>query len=576
MCCWPLVLAGLVGAFTLGMRNAALAVTVAYWRFEGEEDIAPANGDWLRPTNGRTGIEADPATGPKFITGVDVSGNGNHLYGWNDGDTGHNYRPNAVNKTGANVPGANNWQIQNNGAFPSAQTWSTRSNPTGINLDTHIFPQFTFELTVKPSTVDGVFRTFLGREGNGVISGGDQNKAPLYFQITNNNVWRIDYTDEAGMNHVATGDAQVIANQTYHLAAVMNGEELQLYVDQTNGQGFQLQSYANTPAISPNPALTYDDAGSTTAGDTVWGWTVGRGRYGASDLQGDNHTNRFLGFVDEVRISDKALDPAEFLFAEQNAPPGAHVQVNRVTGEIKLVNLQRSLRVTGYTINSSNGALDQTKWQTITGRLDALGTEAVKFDLDDLWDFNGPQSATVASEISTGGGAHDGGGLGTTAGAGNLSSITLGAPGAWIKNPAENITASILIDDPVADFTYPLPVIYTSNSGWAYRRGDLNFDNSINSADYVIFRTNHRKAIAPSLTDAQSYRFGDFDGDQDNDFNDFLTFQADYNAANGEAAFQTMVASIPEPATAFLAAIGLGLGVRRPQRRSRPRNEVGI
>jgi hypothetical protein len=562
------------------MGGAAQAVTVAYWRFEGAGAVVPANGDWLRPTAGRTAIEPDPATGAKFIDGFDSSGNGNTLYTWNDDAGGLQYRPTVLNKTGANLPGPSNWQLQNNGGTPTGMTWSSRSLPSGINLDTAILNQWSIEFTAKPTTVDGSFRTVVGRDGNGVWTqpppGGASN-APLYFQMSSANRWRLEYTDEAGFRHeVVAQDVPIIAHQTYHVAATMDGTNLRLYVDASDGQGLVQRALSTTPGASPNSAMAYDEVGSTTAGDTIFPWTVSRGRFGTSDVQGDNHVDRFLGQVDEVRISNNALTPAQLLFAGQNSQTGPHITVDRTTGTVTLRNMQPSLRVNGYTVNSPNGALDTTKWVQIQGNLDAFSAvpDNQKFDLDGAWSYAagspvlavaGGTAATAISEIETSGG--DGGGLGTTAGNGNLQTIQLGGPGTWIKTPTQNINANISIDDAGGDFTFTVPVIYTGGiNNAAYRRGDLNFDGTITGADWVVFRTNHRLALPATESVAQLYARGDLDGDRDNDFNDFRLFQGDYNAANGEGAFEALVASVPEPGTMALVAMGLGVGLLRRRR----------
>jgi hypothetical protein len=67
---------------------------------------------------------------------------------------------------------------------------------------------------------------------------------------------------------------------------------------------------ANTDLVasgSPNRALT---TGVTSgSGYNAGAWSVGRGLYDGL------HTDRAYGFIDEVRISDAALSPAEFLAA---------------------------------------------------------------------------------------------------------------------------------------------------------------------------------------------------------------------------------------------------------------------
>ncbi len=96
---------------------------------------------------------------------------------------------------------------------------------------------------------------------------------------------------------------QVKENHWYHLAAVSDGLALRLYVDPLDGQGYQLRA---TTALA-------------TAGGTALGvgtatahWTIGRGR----DTDG-RMACWFQGSIDEVRISDVARSPDEFLFSRQ-------------------------------------------------------------------------------------------------------------------------------------------------------------------------------------------------------------------------------------------------------------------
>jgi hypothetical protein len=106
-------------------------------------------------------------------------------------------------------------------------------------------------------------------------------------------------------------------------------------------------------------------------------------------------------------------------------------------------------------------------------------------------------------------------------------------------------------------------VTFTGNGGQPYKRSDFNFDNALTAADYNVLLSNHLKTLTET-TAATSYVKGDINGDLRNDVNDFRLFKADYIAANGEAAFAALLASVPEPGSLSLLAAGaVMLGVRR-------------
>jgi hypothetical protein len=537
-----------LGLTAVGLLWAAdaNASTVAYWRFEGDGVLTPADGDWVTPTAGRTTIEvdADPANPPKFIPGFDSSGNGNHVYTWDDNSTGHQYRASVSNSTVGATP--NNFSIQNNGGYPATYTWSQQSHPTGIDIQTIAPSQWTIEATIKPTTVDGGFRTFVGREGNGVYPG-DPNGAPLYFQITNNNQFRINYTDAAGNLHIADSPDSVLAHQWYHVAAVSNGSTLKLYVDSFNGQGYQEKASLDLTG-STNSAMI--NPGVDANGDT-WGWTLGRGRYGSNDDPTQDHTDRFFGYIDEVRISDNALAPASLLFAGQAQNSGPRLTINRATGEMNLVNMQSPINIVSYRITSASGALTPENWFSISGNQDADSGTPPKFDPNDTWNVL-TSSRQELSEVEPDG---DGGSLG---------SVKLGKNNAWTASRFEDV--AMTIEELLPDFStrsFEIPVEYLGGLGVKADRSDLNLDGNVNGDDWDIFKANHLASMT-TLTVAQSATLGDLDGDLDNDFTDFRIFQTDFDGANGVGAFAAMLASVPEPSTLLTGLVGmLALAAKR-------------
>ena len=309
------------------------AATVAYWRFEGDGVTTPTDGAWVQDTNGRTAIQ------PEGIPVIDVSGNGNTLYTWDNNATGHQYRPNVPQTTVLQSGLPNNWSIQNNGGFPASFTWSQQSNPSGINVQNWAPTTWTIEASVNTTTLGG-WRTFVGRDGNDV-NPSEAGLAPFYFQKVGADLpgtafndidhVRIQFVDATGTPHAAIDPNPMAANQWYHYSATSDGNTLKLFKDQLDGAGYQMVASTDISA-SANRAMI--NPGVDGNGDT-WGWTVGRGRYGTSDNPNDNHGDRWLGYVDEVRFSDVALDPTQFLFKPQ---PNMVLTVNKNTGAVAIKN----------------------------------------------------------------------------------------------------------------------------------------------------------------------------------------------------------------------------------------------
>ena len=272
----------LAAAVLVGIvASAASAQTVAHWRFE----------------EGAADVEfTPPATdgGPGSGLALDSSGNGNVLRTY-AGFTNPVYRAdvpfNPVPRTGA--PNALSLQFT-----PNEDLYSE-----GAPINNRPLNQFTIEASVKFNNLDG-WQTFLGKDGF-QFANSDPNLASLYFQLAND----AENQDRVAFKvHQADGtfvdvysDAPVMAGQWYNFAAVLsndgtagdpNDQTISLYMrDSATGQ-YVLQS--QEPFIG---GMAHQDRN----------WTVGRGMYA------NNPGDWINGFVDEVRISDVALAPSQFL-----------------------------------------------------------------------------------------------------------------------------------------------------------------------------------------------------------------------------------------------------------------------
>jgi hypothetical protein len=302
--------------FVLGLLCAGFAAAqpLAYWRFEA----GPANDAVSKP-----------------FGAVDSSGNGNHLDpGTEAGSDGFWYRGSVAYATIPGTGAANRFCIQNSGSSPSLSTRSTNqsygagSYPAGIDIETITPAQFTVEAFFKPEST-GTYRTIVGRDAINVSN--DSSKlAALYLQIKNNDNdgddkddderVKIQFTDVAGYDHVAESapyitkgfnfstDPQGLTGKWYYIAAVSDGSTLSLYLANVsdNGPLWLLAQTDMTISGSPNTALA-----KGTQDGTNWhtgAWSIGRGLYDGK------HTDRAWGFIDEVRISNTALTPDQFLY----------------------------------------------------------------------------------------------------------------------------------------------------------------------------------------------------------------------------------------------------------------------
>lgn len=245
--------------------------TIAHWNFE---DGAP--GTALPNTS--------EGANPGVVGTADLSVHGNDLMAWNSANAP------MFSSAGQTPSGAGLSAV-----FAGAQDgYTTGANVAGIDLRGITPAQWTIEASVLFHSL-GSWQTFVGRDGSGVVTG-DSNLSPLYFQKTYQHYLRIQFATVDGQLYLATAPWAVQTNRWYHVVARSTGEMLELYVDQLDGEGFQLE--ASTP-MTGNTALAMSSAASA--------WSVGRAMWGG------NVVDHLDGKVDDVRISTVALEPAEFL-----------------------------------------------------------------------------------------------------------------------------------------------------------------------------------------------------------------------------------------------------------------------
>lgn len=288
----------------LPLSSAAIGATVAYWNF-----------------NNGTAEAQVPHAGPDGIfdgTTPDASGNGNALSVWNGGGAGFKYTSDVPATNAVNGTSPNTLSIKNTGGGPAAFTVDRNNNPGGLPLNTTAFPQFTVEASYKPE--NGGWRTIVGRDARNVATT-NADLSALYLQATADQRFAIKFADVAGNWWEAQTDPNFVqgfnfptdpnglTGHWYNLVGVSDGSTLKLYVNN--------ELKATTTITSSNAALAVGTDPNPSDDWTSGGWSVGRGLYGGG------HGDRAYGFIDEVRISDSALDPSQFLSALAPEPTSA-------------------------------------------------------------------------------------------------------------------------------------------------------------------------------------------------------------------------------------------------------------
>lgn len=229
--------------------------------------------------------------------------------------------------------------------------------------------------------------------------------------------------------------------------------------------------------------------------------------------------------------------------------------VNRDTGELTLENSSGApIDFTGYTIMSPSGAIDPSEMIPVTGNYDVpIPPGDGSIDNNDSWQITSSTNDQFGEE-TTG----DEGTLGTAA------MVPLGDVGAWIQSIYEDWSLEIELPD---GSTASGNVAFTGNDGQPFDRSDLDFNGMIEPADWLKFRAHYFTEFT-GLSAAQSYEFGDLDGDGDSDYDDFSLFQSDYVAVHGLAAFQALQ-GVPEPTSGLLLMSGAVALLLRRRRNSR-------
>ncbi len=234
--------------------------TIAYWNFEDG-----VNGQAFTPAGQANGSGGSVDT----VSGV-------LMRGWD-----LTYGPSWTNYTYGTGLGMNNVSQDGYVLEGALHNWGPTS--------------WTIECMVFLRDISG-WRTLIGRDGT-AGGGADGSASDFYLQKNGvDNKFRINFKTAGGNTWILDGDYVPVVNKWYALAVESDGVTLSMWLD--DGSGYT--QIGNLDILGYTP-----EANAIT--NTAINWTFGRGWYGG------NQADRINGMMDNIRFSDVALTPGEFI-----------------------------------------------------------------------------------------------------------------------------------------------------------------------------------------------------------------------------------------------------------------------
>ncbi len=269
----------------IGLAQASQAATSAYWRHEEGSDGALI------------------AAGPGSV--LDSSGNGNHMQTFDPTFTSASYSTNV-----SPVPlrsGLPNTLSLDFGPGGDDAGLNDDNYSGGAAINSQLFSSMTMELAFNMNAIGG-FQAVFGKDGKPTSSVVPPLKVLVRgddFPNAVPNQLFIEWIDGDGDVHFLAGGSTITAGEWNHLAFVLTDASASLYV-----------AGEDTPYELVSSIAGEDFAG--TSGEVLFAsdanYSIGRGAFngGVADWAD--------AVIDEVRISDTALDTSEFLFAAVPEP----------------------------------------------------------------------------------------------------------------------------------------------------------------------------------------------------------------------------------------------------------------
>jgi hypothetical protein len=278
---------GLTVVLSAFVASSLSAATLAHWRFEEGTAGSP--------------VPAGAGGSPDFSnTVLDSSGNGNHMRTWAT-TSAPTYVSNVPFSTVPQTGQANNLALN---FSPNQDVYSD-----GKPINSHLFTAWTVEASFNATVTEG-WQVIVGKDGQGLLPGaapgGGLHAAPPFMLKTvggGGDIGKLELGMVDGSREFRSILTQnpLVTGEWYSVAATATADELSLWLKSPGDVVYVLQG---TMAI--NGAFT-SPADYNAPGDYGRIWTVGRGMWN------NNIADFFNGMIDEVRISDVALDPSQFL-----------------------------------------------------------------------------------------------------------------------------------------------------------------------------------------------------------------------------------------------------------------------
>lgn len=255
----------LLGLALVAIPTLASAATVGHWNFD-------------------QGVTGEGYDFPGGIPVPDQSGNNYTMFGFNDAFSPH-YSAVGVSPTGLGMSSRHVANPFQDGFTldPTLNGWEPQ--------------QWTIETAFNLDLVNG-FRTLIGRDGSSF--GGPASD--FYLQINAaapvpGNI-RLDFATLAGPRVIVDSGFVPTAGKWYRVAATSDNATARLYIDKLDGSGYQLMGSTAIPGLT---------AADRSLASPPANWTFGRGWFNNSLVDG------ITGNLDDVRFSDVALQPAQFI-----------------------------------------------------------------------------------------------------------------------------------------------------------------------------------------------------------------------------------------------------------------------